>query len=231
MEITCSSCAAKYNVPDEKIPRDRAFRITCPHCKEKITIEPSGQGQAAAAGEAPGGAVQDLGSGSEDGQRAAAAQAPLYDTTTVDYFEEGAQTALLCDSDGKRAELLTEALNEMDYIVTRPDSHEDAMHRLKFNKYDLVVVDEEFAGATLNNNAALSHLQNLPMSTRRYIFLVLLSQKLNTLDNMMAFTKSVNLVVNYKDLPNFKNVLKRSQAEHEKFYKVFMDVLRELGKQ
>ncbi|MBI3014526.1 MAG: zinc-ribbon domain-containing protein [Candidatus Tectomicrobia bacterium] len=230
MEITCSSCAAKYNVPDEKIPKDKAFRITCPQCKEKITVEPPGQGAAAAASEAPAPATRDLEGLPENGQHQPAAEAPLYDTATSEYFEEGVKTALLCESDEKRADFLTGILKELDYIVTCPSSHEDALLRLKFNKYDLIVVDEEFAGATPGNNAVLSHLQKLPMAARRYIYLVLLGQKLNTSDNMMAFVKSVNMVVNHKDLENFKNILKRNQTEHETFYKVFMDVLRELGK-
>ena len=39
MEVTCSQCKKKLNVPDEKIPKDQAIRINCPKCKNKITID------------------------------------------------------------------------------------------------------------------------------------------------------------------------------------------------
>ena len=40
MEVTCRNCSTKMNIPDEKIPGDRAVRIACPKCKSKITLHP-----------------------------------------------------------------------------------------------------------------------------------------------------------------------------------------------
>ena len=40
MEVICQSCSAKLNIPDEKIPKNKAVRVACPKCKEKITINP-----------------------------------------------------------------------------------------------------------------------------------------------------------------------------------------------
>jgi hypothetical protein len=48
---------------------------------------------------------------------------------------------------------------------------------------------------------------------------------------MMAFAMSANLVVNPEDLPNIRLILKKSASDNEKFYKVFMDTLKELGKE
>jgi hypothetical protein len=50
------------------------------------------------------------------------------------------------------------------------------------------------------------------------------------MDNMMAFAMSANLVVNEKDLDKLAAVLKKALSDHEKFYKVFMDTLLEVGK-
>lgn len=38
MDVTCSSCNKKINVPDEKIPKDQSFSFSCPSCKNKITV-------------------------------------------------------------------------------------------------------------------------------------------------------------------------------------------------
>ena len=47
---------------------------------------------------------------------------------------------------------------------------------------------------------------------------------------MMAFVKSANLVINIKDLSNLKNIMKKSVADNDKFYKVFKESLRDAGK-
>ncbi len=38
MEIICENCNTKINVPDEKIPKGKAFSFNCPSCKGKVTI-------------------------------------------------------------------------------------------------------------------------------------------------------------------------------------------------
>lgn len=45
MDVTCSSCNKKINVPDEKVPKGQSFSFSCPSCKNKITV--SGGGGAA----------------------------------------------------------------------------------------------------------------------------------------------------------------------------------------
>jgi predicted Zn finger-like uncharacterized protein len=39
MEITCSQCNTKLNVPDDRIPKDQAVKINCPKCKNRITLD------------------------------------------------------------------------------------------------------------------------------------------------------------------------------------------------
>ena len=50
MDVTCSSCSKKINVPDEKIPKGQSFSFNCPSCKSKITVSGGGStGQETAA--------------------------------------------------------------------------------------------------------------------------------------------------------------------------------------
>jgi hypothetical protein len=51
------------------------------------------------------------------------------------------------------------------------------------------------------------------------------------MDNMMAFVKSANLVVNPDDISNLALILKKAISDNEKFYKVYMDNLKETGKE
>ena len=70
----------------------------------------------------------------------------------------------------------------------------------------------------------------MSMSARRNIFLTLIGKDFKTGDNMTAFTKSSNIIVNEKDLPDLKEILKKSVADNDRFYKVFRESLLKMGK-
>jgi len=46
----------------------------------------------------------------------------------------------------------------------------------------------------------------------------------------MAFAMSANAVINPKDLEKLVTVLKKGLSDYERFYKVFLDTLVEVGK-
>jgi len=62
------------------------------------------------------------------------------------------------------------------------------------------------------------------------MFLALMSEQFKSLDEMMAFSMSTNVVVNPKDLDKLLGILKKSIGDNAKFYKVFMDTLVGVGK-
>ena len=68
------------------------------------------------------------------------------------------------------------------------------------------------------------------MATRRHIFLAIIGNGFKTLNNMQAFSYSVNLVINEKDVDKLAKILKKAIAEHEMFYKVFKESLQAMGK-
>jgi hypothetical protein len=215
MEITCNSCGKKINIPDEKVPQGKAFSVTCPQCKNKIGVEPAG-----ASSEMP--SVETVAPSPPPRIQ------PPEEEGVIDFAEEGQRTALICDDKNKDA--IKSALNELDYKINIASSSEDAVNRMKFTLYDIVILNEEFDNSSPENNAVLKYIQPLPMTTRRKIFFALLGKNFRTFDNMMAFVKSANLVVNTKDLSNFKNIIKKGVSDSDKFYKVFKESLRDAGK-
>ncbi len=38
MEITCSHCKASFNIPDDRIPEAKKFKLNCPKCREQIVV-------------------------------------------------------------------------------------------------------------------------------------------------------------------------------------------------
>jgi hypothetical protein len=50
------------------------------------------------------------------------------------------------------------------------------------------------------------------------------------MDNMAAFHRSVNLVINKKNIDDVGTILRRGMNDNKTFYSVFMDGLRKIGK-
>jgi hypothetical protein len=138
--------------------------------------------------------------------------------------------ALVCVDATDRQAAVTIALHELGYTADNATSVHDATERLRKNAYEIVVLDEEFQGSTEHDNAVLTAIHAMPMSSRRYVFVTLIGRRYGTLDNMMAFTKSVNLVVHVSDVSQLTTILSRAVEDNDRFYRVYRDVLKEAGR-
>jgi len=217
MDVTCAACNATLKIPDEKLPPNQLVNIACPKCKAKIRIDTSKlhKEQASKKEREP------EKTGFED----------EYDTGPLDLFEEGAKLALVLVGDNELATEIDSALEELSYKIVSPSSLQDAMSKVRLHNFDLILLSDGFDGQSLESNPITPYLNHISMSVRRKIFLVLLSEKFKTMDNMMAFSKSSNLVVNPADISSIGSILKGAISDHEKFYKVFTDTLKEAGKE
>ena len=101
---------------------------------------------------------------------------------------------------------------------------------MKFTHFHFVALHENYGNKGLDNNPVYKTLTQMPMVTRRNIFVALMGSNFKTLNNMQAFQKSVNVVINEKDLGKMEDVLKKSVSENEIFYKVFKETLHSMGK-
>jgi len=223
VRIQCDHCQAVFNVPDEKMPRGKQFKATCSKCRRTIIVEPQG-------GSGTIGVDVSL---SEVTDAPTAIEADLDTTSAYDspleVLEEGAMSALVCVDEPERLNAVKEALDDLNYYSSVASSVKEALSKLRYNQYDLVMLDEEFCGESADNNTILRYLQPMPMSTRRNIFLMLISNQIRTLDNLMAFAKSVNAVINDSDTQKVKIVLERAMADHRRFYKVYRDLVQVIG--
>jgi len=82
---------------------------------------------------------------------------------------------------------------------------------------------------SIENNPIMKYLNHLSMSVRRRMFVTLISEEFKTMDELMAFALSVDLIINMKDIEKIAIILKHAISAHEKFYKVFTDTLAEIG--
>ena len=224
MDVVCEQCKGKFKIPDEKVPKGQTFSVSCPKCKNKISIK-TGTDKPAPSKEAPSPSakpvsdakksiIDEVDSGSYD-----ASEKPF------DFIEEGAQTALLCEPDSDIRGKIKAALENMGYHITEPQSARDVLKQMRFHVFDMVVLNEMFGARDPDENSILKYLDRLPMSTRRSVFVALVSDRFRTTDNMAAFNKSVNLIINIKNIEEAEKVLKRGVADNAAFYRVYNEVI------
>ena len=210
MDVTCDSCGVILKIPDEKVPPNQVVSITCPKCKGKIKVdtrEPDRERDT---------------SGIEEFEQ---------DSSPLELFEEGTRLALVLNGDEGQAQTISSVLEELSYKPIVAPSTREAMGKLRLHHFDLIMLSDGFDGQNLEGSPITHYLNHLSMSVRRKIFFVLLSDTFKSTDNLMAFTLSANLVINPADLSNLRLILNKTIPDHEKFYKVFTDTLKEVGKE
>lgn len=219
MEVVCLKCKSKFKIADEKLPSGQKVTVKCSKCDGKIEIDTGGDRSAVGEKEDLEKVVDEVATSAYD---------PL--ERPFDYLDEGIETALLCEHDLVVRQKIRSLLEQMDYHVVEAASARNAMKYMRFHVYDLVVVNETFEATDADCNHVLQYLSQLPISTRRNMFVILLGKRLRTMDNMLAFNRSVNLSVNLKDMDDMEKILKGALKEHIAFYEIFMQSLKKTGR-
>jgi len=217
MEIICDQCEKRLNIPDEKIPANQRVSLSCPKCGKKLTLD--GRGLVKSEKTQTTEETPELESRDYDEQ-----------DTFLDTFEEGVPLALAMVEDETRKDVIKRSVEELGYkFVPAANSH-DANGKMRFHNFDLMVIADGFDDTSVENSPILNYLNHQPMSIRRKIFVALLGDDFKTKDPLMAYSLSSNLVVNNKDIGQITSILKNSITENNRFYKVFMDTMVEVGK-
>ncbi len=219
MEITCEHCEATLNIPDEKIPQGQVVRISCPKCKSKISIDTGkhlASPEQAKSGQKSKENGYSYGDYSED--------------EALGAYEEGAKLALVLDPDPESSGKTRSEIEQLGYHCVSATSTRDAVGKMRFHLFDLVILSDGFDGQDLDNSPILNYLDHISLTDRRKIFVTLMGERFKSMDNLMAFAMSANAVINPNDTDKFSATLKGAVSDHERFYKVFMETLVEVGR-
>ena len=215
MNITCTSCQSQFKIADDKIPPGRSASFPCPKCRTRITLN----------------------NGSETAAPEAKVSLHEVDTSAYnpadrpfDFVEEEGKTALVCEQHPMLKKPIIESLEQLEYQITVAESARDALKRMRYHVYDIVVVDEDFDTDNPETNGVLIYLERLGMAVRRNMFVAMVSNRHRTMDNMTAFLKSVNLIINTKNMEDFSKIMSRGLTDHLSFYRVFREKLKETGR-
>ncbi len=222
MEIRCTNCENTFKVADEKLPVGKTVAVRCPKCKTRNSVSR----QAAATNtEEPKESVSASFGFEEmpDESKYDASEKPF------DFIEEEGETALICESDPVIKKQIKEVLHLLEYHISEATDTRDALKKIRYHPYDIIVVNESFSSRSPDSNGVLIYLERLPMKERREIFVVLLTKRFKTMDQMAAFKKSANQVINLNDIGYFERILSRGLSDYNQFYRIFKEGLHNQG--
>lgn len=141
-----------------------------------------------------------------------------------------ARLALVCEDAPERQAIIKAALEQIGFAMLAVKNADEAVERMRRDVYELVILDEQYQGATPLDNPVLAAIRGMTMAQRRWMFVALVGREFKTFDNAMAFARSVNVVVNLNDLPHLPAILKKGITDHVEFYRAFRQVLTDAGK-
>jgi hypothetical protein len=87
-----------------------------------------------------------------------------------------------------------------------------------------------FDGQELERSPVFRYINHLSMSQRRRMIFIMMSDRFKTMDEMMAYAMSANVVINPKDVDKIHTIFKKAVSDHEKLYKVFFEIMEETGR-
>jgi hypothetical protein len=230
MEITCDQCDRKLKIPDEKIPEGRKVTVTCPGCKKKLSVErkPDIHEEAASFQFDPGESDPEDTSQSEFGF----GLSDDYDQPdrTFEFIEDEGKIVLICEEDSAIKEKIKPVLDFMEYHIIEANNAREAIKKMRYNLFNLIVINEEFDTRDADANGVMIYLSRMQMLDRRKMFVTMLSRRFSTMDHMMELNKSVNLIINLKNLDDVEKILRRGLSDNDMFYRLYMENLKAIGR-
>ena len=226
MEVICDKCNSKFVISDDKIPPGKTASLVCRTCKNKIKVGPPQ-------------ISEDFGFDISDSDEKQPSLDQSRDNTgdeefdavdkPFDFAEEEGKTALICESNSEIQKKIVSVLELLEYHITYVDNTRNAIKKIWYHDYDIIVVNEEFDTKHSDTNGVMIYLERLEMITRRNIYVVLLSRRYRTMDYMMTLYRSANLIVNIKDIGDFDKILGRGLSDYNMFYRIYKESQKNVG--
>ena len=226
MQIVCPACSKRLQIADDKLPNESQVRIACPSCKERFTFDPY---SIPPANSSQTFAIPTVIPPPSPGSTGLIPSTP---TLNIDIIESGpSPRALVClDTPSHRNEC-EQTMPALGFNTVHVMSNQvQALTQLTQVNYDCIILDELFDGSTEEANPILACVAEMPMHQRRDMFVALCCMTDGPVDEMLAYSKSVNLVIPHADILTCRRMLEQEIAFHKRAYRAFNDLREELGK-
>ena len=216
MYLTCPACHKRLQIPDNKLPTDHPVRITCPACQQRFAYDPRAYRPTAAT-------MTDTGAAAPPGVVPVPQRPVMPDATRL--------PALICLDRPEHQDVCQQILQSLGYTAKIMSNQFKALEYVCEVQSRLFVLDAAFDGTSLATNLVLTFLRERPLDQRRYQFVVLCAPELTPGDPMIAYSQSVNLVLNHADMASCGALLAQQLAEHELLYRTWREMRQQLGKE
>lgn len=202
MNITCQHCQTKLAVPDHKLPQNRDATLKCPKCGGRIQIYQ---------------------------EKKSFTPKPPVDRSADPLYFQDTQSAMICVESAEMRKTVQPFVRQMGFSVEIPKDTRSALEKLEYHVFQLILIDEQF-----DQNKGLAtiirRLNEIDMSVRRRICLVLISKRFGTNDHMAALHNSVNAIIREDDLVHLDAFLLRALSEQKQLYKVYNESMKLAGR-
>ncbi|THB79150.1 MAG: response regulator [Desulfobulbaceae bacterium] len=234
MEIICKSCGKSHKSNEKleaslkKLEPGQKLRFKCSQCQEPIAVGPEQLGQTMESTKAAG-------AKSAKGSGVRPPDPPDTSWLQDGEFEEEAvvsdipQAIVLIEDETIRRKVV-DALTSLGYRAETADDIPEALEKMQFFNYSSIVMHTAFNSSDLNENSFHTHMCNMNMSRRRYIFYVLIGDEMKTFYNLQALAYSANLVVNESDTSHFGVILRKAIPEYEELFGPYMEEMKVQGR-
>jgi hypothetical protein len=142
---------------------------------------------------------------------------------------EGFKSALVAYDDEEIQNLLKDRLETMGYKVSVALNLRDAAKQLKFATFQVVLIQENYYGANIKNNQLLKAIQGLEVRTRHKMFIGMIGPSFTSLDDLTAFSLSLDTVINTRDIEDCERLLISAIGHVNKFFAAYNELRAQRG--
>ena len=97
-----------------------------------------------------------------------------------------------------------------EYFVSRAMDGNEAIQKLRLNRYDAIVFEDRFSNADI-----FREINSWPGQRRRHISVMLIGDKAKSREPKMAFTKGANIYININDFTQAVDLFEEGLRIHE----------------
>ncbi|MDR1607698.1 MAG: hypothetical protein LBT38_04730 [Deltaproteobacteria bacterium] len=239
MQIECQFCHIKLNIPDNKIVYGQTLSFACPSCHQKnnLTLEsppavpappPPPRPEPMASQTLPP-TPAPTPPPAPPKEAFVGGPAPEMAPIQLEDIGEGMKMALVAYDSEEIQDLLYTKLSNMGYKPVMAINVRDAVKQLKFGRFRLMLIQEDYYGATLSSNQLIRAVNSLELSIRHEMFIAVIGPSFTSLDDLTAFSLSLDTVISTADIEDIERILISGMGHVQKFYATYNEMLLQRG--
>ena len=147
----------------------------------------------------------------------------------IEDVPDGMKSAMIAFDSEEIQEKLTERLTAIGFRVTAAVNVRDAVKQLKFGRFQLIIIQEDYYGASLATNQIVRAVNAIELALRHDMFVAVVGDGFTSLDDLTAFSLSLDTVVNKKDLDDVERILISAMGHSKKFFQTYREMTLQRG--